>query len=144
MIYGLSDLHLDYTKKKSMDVFGDNWKNYEERIFENWNNIVKEEDLVLIPGDISWAMYMEDAYIDLERIDNLPGKKILLRGNHDYWWQSLKKLNNLGFKSLNFLQNNSFFLKETNFCGTRGWDPRDSNGFSEEDEKIFKRERIRE
>lgn len=143
MIYALADLHLDYTEEKSMEVFGEAWENYQEKIFTNWKNKIKEDDTVLIPGDISWAMDTRHAQIDLTKIENLPGKKILMKGNHDYWWSSLNKLNNLGFKSIEFLQNNSFVVEDFIICGTRGWISRDSRDFTDHDEKIFKRELLR-
>ena len=91
MIYALADLHLDYTNEKSMEVFGSNWENYQERIYNNWDKIVGPDDTVLIPGDISWAMDLDNAFVDLKKIDELNGKKILMKGNHDYWWSSLNK-----------------------------------------------------
>ena len=143
MIYALADLHLDYTEEKSMEVFGDAWDNYQEKIFTNWKNIIKDEDTILIPGDISWAMDIKEARIDLEKIDNLPGRKIMMKGNHDYWRSSLNKLNQLGFKSIDFLQNNSFEVEDYLICGTRGWISRDSRDFTDHDEKIYKRELLR-
>lgn len=143
MVYGLSDLHLDYTKNKSMEIFGDGWDNYEEKIFKNWADIVNEDDLVLIPGDICWAMKIEDAYIDLLRIDKQKGRKILLKGNHDYWWQSINKLNNLGLTTISFLQNNSYEWNGLKICGARGWVDKTYPEFTEQDEKIFNRELIR-
>lgn len=143
MIYALADLHLDYTKEKSMEVFGLNWQNYQERIFTNWNNIVSEEDTVLIPGDISWAMELKEAYEDLKKIDELNGNKILMKGNHDYWWSSLNKINNLELSTMDFLQNNSFEVEGFGICGTRGWIPRDHKDFTDHDEKIFARELLR-
>lgn len=143
MIFAIADLHLDITKEKDMSVFGGNWDNYEDKIFNNWNKYVKEDDLVLIPGDISWAMRLEDAKLDLDRIEKLNGTKIILKGNHDYWWASLRKLKNLGYSSLLFLQNNSYIYQNTVIVGTRGWESRDSIGFNDEDEKVFQRELIR-
>ena len=143
MIFAIADLHLDITKEKDMSVFGGNWDNYEEKIFGNWNKNIKEDDLVLIPGDISWAMKLEDAKLDLDRIEKLNGTKIILKGNHDFWWTSLSKLNRLDYKSIYFLQNNSYRYKDTLIVGTRGWDSRDSIGFNDQDEKIFQRELIR-
>lgn len=140
MIYAIADLHLDATKDKDMNIFGPNWDDYENRIFSNWKKIVRDEDLVLIPGDISWAMKVENAVSDLKRIEKLPGRKILLKGNHDYWWSSLNKLNSLGFKTIQFLQNNSFVYKGIRIVGTRGWISRDTNNFNENDEKILNRE----
>ena len=143
MVYGIGDLHFDYSKNKPMDIFGDNWADHEEQIMDNWRKKVKEDDLVLIPGDISWALKLEDAYYDLKRIDDLPGTKVLIKGNHDYWWQSLNKMNNLNLESLNFIQNKSFRYKDIGIAGTRGWYSRDSEGFDDSDEKVFKREILR-
>ena len=140
MIYGIGDLHLDYTKEKEMCVFGDNWLNHEEKIFESWNELVKEDDLVLLPGDISWALKLEEAENDLKRIEELPGRKIIIKGNHDYWWEGPKKLRELGYKTIDFIQNNAYEYKDIGIYGTRGWNPRDSDGFTERDEKIFLRE----
>jgi predicted phosphohydrolase len=140
MIYGIADLHLDYSKEKPMDIFGTKWINHEEKIFNNWIKLIKDEDLVLLPGDISWALRLEDAYYDLQRIDKLPGKKIILKGNHDYWWQGLKKLNDLNLKTIFFLQNNSYIYYNTAIVGTRGWIPKDSEDFDDQDKKIYFRE----
>lgn len=140
MIFAIADLHLDITKEKDMSVFGGNWDGYEEKIFSKWNNIVSKDDLVLIPGDISWAMKIEDALLDLNRIDKLNGKKIILKGNHDYWWSSLKKLNDLELETISFLQNNSFTYNNISVVGTRGWESRDYKDFDDNDEKIFLRE----
>lgn len=127
-----------------MGIFGGVWKGYQDKIFYNWNKIVGRDDLVLIPGDISWAMKVQDAEIDLRKIDELNGKKILLKGNHDYWWESLNKLNKLGLNSIRFLQNNSFQVKDVNICGTRGWKSKDSKDYNpSKDESVFKRELLR-
>ncbi len=91
-LYVIGDLHLSFSSDKPMDVFGENWTNYEEKIKEYWIENIKESDTILIPGDISWAMRLEHALVDLDWIHQLPGRKILLRGNHDYWWSSLKKM----------------------------------------------------
>lgn len=143
MIYAIADLHLDYTENKSMEVFGDGWANYQDRIISNWENIVNDDDTVLIPGDISWAMSVEEARIDLGKIDKMKGKKILMKGNHDYWWSSLKKLEDLGLSTLSFLQNNHFEVEGYDICGTRGWISKDNKEFDEHDLKIYKRELIR-
>ena len=100
MIYGLSDLHLDYTGDKSMEVFGSAWENYEERMFKSWKEIVKNDDYVVVPGDISWALKIDEAYNDLKRIESLPGKKIFLKGNHDLWWSSLYWNERMGFSKI--------------------------------------------
>lgn len=143
MIYGIGDLHFDYSKQKPMDIFGDNWLDHEEQIIENWKSKVKADDLVLIPGDISWALKLEDAYLDLKRIDDLPGKKVFIKGNHDYWWQSLKKINDLNLESLIFIQNNAYNYKDIGIGGTRGWTFKDSEFFDEKDEKVYNRELLR-
>lgn len=140
MIYSIADLHFDDTGEKSMDIFGENWENHEENIIKNWNNTIKDDDLVLIPGDISWALKCEDAYEDLKKINNLPGKKIISKGNHDYWWQSLSKINQFNFSTLNFLQNNSFIFNNVGITGTRGWSPIDRAPDGSHDKKIFLRE----
>ncbi len=142
MIYAISDLHLDYTKEKDMSVFGDSWKDYEERIFEHWD-VVGKDDLVLISGDTSWAMTIEEAKIDLDRIDKLKGQKIIIKGNHDYWWTSLSKIKSLGLESVIFLQNDAYVYGTTRICGTRGWISRDDKDFTDHDEKVFKRELMR-
>jgi len=102
-IFAIADLH--FKKEKPMDVFGDNWENHEEKIIENWKNTVDEEDLVLIPGDISWALKLNDALEDLIRIENLPGMKIIGKGNHDYWWSTISQLDRLNLKTIKFLKN---------------------------------------
>lgn len=140
MIFAIGDLHFDYTKEKPMNIFGDNWENHEEKIIKNWKKMVKDDDLVLLPGDISWALKLDTASLDLKRIDELPGIKIISKGNHDYWWSSLNKMNNLGYKTIHFIHNNSVEYKNYSICGTRGWAARDSFEFSENDEKIYLRE----
>lgn len=143
MIYGLSDLHLDYTKEKDMNVFGSAWENYEARIFENWKRIVQPEDTVLVPGDISWAMTLSEARGDLSRLDALPGKKLILRGNHDYWWQSRSKIEKEGYETLRIVQNDACVVEGVRIVGTRGWDSPDAKKFTEADQKIYDREVLR-
>lgn len=104
-IYAIGDLHLSGYSNKPMDIFGDNWNDHGNKIRDNWLRVVNEEDAVLIPGDISWAMTLEEAMVDLQWIVDLPGEKYLIRGNHDYWWSSITKLNSL-FVQMNFIQNN--------------------------------------
>lgn len=140
MIYAIGDLHFDFSKEKPMDIFGLNWENHEEKIIDNWKKTVKEDDLVLLPGDISWGLKLEDARLDLERIDNLPGIKIISKGNHDYWWSSMNKMEFLNLKKTKFLHNNSYEYGDYSIVGTRGWAARDSFEFSENDEKIYMRE----
>lgn len=139
-IYGIADLHLDSTGDKPMDIFGENWTNHQEKIFNNWRNIITEDDIVLIAGDISWALRLPDAYIDLKKIDQLPGKKVISRGNHDYWWSTKSKLKELDLKTIHFLHNDSFLYNSIVISGARGWAAKDSDEFDSHDEKIFARE----
>ena len=140
MIYAIGDLHLDYSEEKPMDIFGEKWIEHEQKIFDHWNALVSEGDLILLPGDISWALKLEEAYYDLKRIDALPGRKIISKGNHDYWWGGLKKMRALGLDTIGFLQNNNYIHNNIGIFGTRGWAAEDSEGFSPHDKKIFERE----
>jgi uncharacterized protein len=122
-IWAIGDLHLSFgLPDKSMDIFGPAWKEHAKKIEASWQHQIASEDLVLIPGDISWAMRPEEAVADLQWIDNLPGTKLLLKGNHDYWWGSLKKLSCLLPPSLHLIQNNSFRWKDAAVGGSRLWD----------------------
>lgn len=141
-LYAISDLHLAFDLDKPMDIFGSNWINHEEKIKKNWIELIKSDDTVLIAGDISWAMKETESINDLNWIDELPGKKIISRGNHDYWWGSIKKLNSL-YQETKFLQNNFYSYNEYAICGTRGWICRGSDKFTKNDEKIYSRELIR-
>ena len=142
-IYAIADLHLYFSEEKPMDVFGDNWLNHAEKIRENWIEKVKEDDFVILPGDFSWAMHLKDTKNDFEYLNKLPGKKILLKGNHDYWWTTVKSMKNFldenNFKNIDFLYNNSYFIENKIIVGTRGWNVQDN----EEDSKMIKRECIR-
>ena len=124
-IYVIGDLHLYFSIDKPMNIFGYNWENHAEKIKYNWIKKVKETDTVLIPGDFSWATYLEDTYKDFEFLNSLPGRKILLKGNHDYWWTTLNKMNNYiknsGFENIDFLYNNSYLIENKIITGTRGW-----------------------
>ncbi len=139
-IFAIADLHFDFKKEKPMDVFGDNWERHEEKIIENWKNTVGKDDLVLIPGDISWALKLDEALEDLLKIENLPGIKIIGKGNHDYWWATSTKLDNLGFKTIKFLKNNFYKFDDIVICGTRGWDTMEEHSKEISNEKIFLRE----
>ncbi len=164
-IFAVGDLHLSHSGEKPMDIFGSQWKNHADKIAENWKALVGEGDLVLIPGDLSWAMHLEEAAADLQWINELPGKKVLLKGNHDYWWPGISRLRTqYKDSSLFFLQNDSFTFGQAAIGGTRLWDAPDidlpyfdplqnpttdnkpalnSYGSDEErarEEKIFKRE----
>ena len=109
-LYAISDLHLALNTDKPMDIFGEKWRNHHEKIKENWNNKITEEDTVLIAGDISWSMKSDESKDDLDWIDALPGKKIIIKGNHDYWWGSISKLNKM-YENTKFIQNNFFTYK---------------------------------
>lgn len=139
-IYGIADLHLDSSGDKPMDIFGENWVNHQEKIFNNWEKNITEDDLVLIAGDISWALRLSEAYIDLRKIDELPGQKVISRGNHDYWWSTKSKLEEQDLKTIHFLHNDSFIYNSIAICGARGWAAKDSDEFDSHDEKIFSRE----
>lgn len=122
-IWAIGDLHLSFgVQNKSMDVFGPRWKDHAERIASHWKATVHPEDLVLIPGDISWAMRIEEAAQDLNWIDQLPGTKVMIKGNHDYWWGSLKKLATILPPSIHLIQNNVFVWKDAAIGGARLWD----------------------
>lgn len=141
-LYAISDFHLSFTTDKPMNVFGENWKDHHKKIKESWMKTVKKEDTVIIAGDISWSMDMEDGMEDLNWISELPGKKVFVKGNHDYWWTSISKLNNL-YKDMKFIQNNYFGYEEYALCGTRGWICPGGDNFTEHDNKVYKRELIR-
>lgn len=143
-VFAISDLHLSISTPKPMDVFGGAWENYLEKIVEDWNNKVTDDDIVLIAGDISWAMKLEDAILDLKWIAKLKGKKVLIRGNHDYWWKSVSSIRSLLPENMYILQNDSLVLNKIIFCGTRGWAVPEYKGQqSEEDKKIYDREVLR-
>ncbi|MCC6128055.1 MAG: metallophosphoesterase, partial [Chlamydiae bacterium] len=164
-IWAIGDLHLSFgVANKSMDVFGPNWENHAEKIAANWDRVVSADDLVLIPGDISWAMRLEDAVADLAWIHQRPGTKVMIEGNHDYWWTSLKKLVNVLPPSIHAIQNTAFLWEGVAVGGSRLWDtkeykfssyiefrenPREKKKDIEEktqedlSEKIFERELLR-
>lgn len=142
-IFAISDLHLSFGVNKPMDVFGKIWNNYEEKIKKNWIENVKDDDTVIIPGDISWGMNLNETLEDFKFINNLPGKKIILRGNHDYYFSTKTKLEKFlkenNFNTISILHNNAYELKEAIICGTRGWDKSEETT-REEDKKIILRE----
>lgn len=123
-----------------MDVFGPGWEGHPQRFFEGWRRVVRDDDLVLIPGDISWAMRLEEALVDLHAIAELPGEKVLLRGNHDYWWPSLRKLRAALPPRMHAVQNDALRIGDVVVGGTRGWICPGSPGYSAEDERIYQRE----
>ena len=143
-IYAISDLHLSFLETKPMDIFGDGWKNHWSLIVEDWKNKVTDEDIVLVAGDISWAMTLEEAQADLERIGACKGKIILIRGNHDYWWSSMKKINSILPDNMVCLQNNAVKIGNYVFCGSRGWTvPELGAKPTADDTKLYERERLR-
>lgn len=122
-IWALSDLHLCFgVPEKSMEIFGPEWKNYPEKIKTNWLKNIKEEDLVLLPGDISWGIDLEEAKADFLWLDALPGTKVVVKGNHDYWWTSISKLNSFLPSSFRFIHNNVFNWNDVSISGARLWD----------------------
>lgn len=145
-IYAISDLHLSKAvPNKSMELFGKDWENYEERLDKNWKATVKGQDTVLIPGDISWALDLNTAYEDFAYIDSLPGNKIIIKGNHDYYFSTLTKVNKFleenNFNTIRILNNNSFLVEDTNICGFRGWGNTEDNKV--DDYKVYLRELVR-
>lgn len=151
-IFAIGDLHLPGGDKKPMDVFGPHWENHFERISRDWRARVSDEDIVLIPGDISWAMQLCDALCDLRRIGDLPGRKLILRGNHDYWWSSLTQLRCSLPENMHAVQNDAYDAGDVVFCGTRGWmiPPAAVSAAAQmpgapvsQDEKLYRREAMR-
>lgn len=140
-LYAIGDTHLSLSCNKPMDVFGGNWENYVDKLLEGFS-VVEPDDTVVLCGDLSWGMSLEQAEADFAFLDKLPGRKLLMKGNHDYWWTTAAKMNRFfdekGFHSFSLLHNNCHFYGEVALCGTRGW-------FFEEhgDPKVFNRELIR-
>lgn len=163
-IFAVGDLHLslDPSVNKPMDVFGKEWVGHTEKLHSNWTDAISEEDYVIVAGDISWALKLEEAKADLDWIKALPGSKILIKGNHDLWWSSLKKLNELYGSKITvdngsgmmteeiipdprmfFLKNDAYMAGDIAICGTRGWLCPGSDGFGESDMRIYEREIVR-
>ncbi|MCC8170176.1 MAG: metallophosphoesterase [Oscillospiraceae bacterium] len=146
-LYSIADLHLPLGIDKPMDVFGVAWSNYVERLADNWQSKISAGDTVVMPGDFSWATYLEQSYKDFEFLNKLNGRKILLKGNHDYWWTTMNKLKEFisvnGFDNIFFLQNNSYKYEDIAICGTRGWLHPAWDSFKADDRKIFDREVLR-
>ena len=139
-VFAISDLHLSTNCQKPMDIFGKSWVNYFELICADWKAKVSQDDVVLLPGDFSWAMRMEDALADFELVAQLPGKKVILRGNHDYWWNTLSQVRNAIPKDFFALQNDCLRFGDVLICGTRGWVCPDGDNLNAEDKKIYLRE----
>ncbi len=145
MIYTIADTHLSFTTAKPMDIFGARWANHAEKLKENWIQTVKYDDTVVIPGDISWGIDLDEALEDLRFLDALPGKKIIGKGNHDYWWTTVSKMNAFfaenGISTISFLYNNAHLVEDKIICGTRGW--MSEFGIKTEDARIIAREAAR-
>lgn len=154
-VFAIGDLHLSFndqvdtdnwdsvTEYKSMCIFGEKWNQHYRKIYENWTRIVSNDDIVLLPGDISWATTIDEIGPDIKFIDMLPGKKVFVRGNHDYWWQGISKMRSIFPDDFYLLQNDSREFGEIVIAGSRGWIVPNSYQFTEHDEKIFNRELIR-
>jgi len=143
-LFAISDLHLSFGTNKPMDLFGDHWTNYEQRIRDDWNARVGADDVVIVAGDISWAMRMEDTAADFAYIKALAGTKIIVRGNHDYWWKSISKIREVFAPDTYALQNDAVKIGNIVFAGTRGWHvPERRETPDAEDTKIYNREVIR-
>ena len=138
--FAIGDLHLAGGTGKTMDRFGEHWRDHDRRIFEAWQRTVRDEDLVIVAGDTSWAMRLEDALPDLDRVGKMPGVKLLIKGNHDYWWESKSKMSRLLDPSLKILQASSIIVSRVAVAGTRGWVCPNDSHFEEQDAKIYERE----
>lgn len=139
-VYAISDLHLSFSSDKPMDIFGGSWDNYWQKICEDWSSKVEADDIVLIAGDISWAMSLENAMADLKEIAKLKGKKIFIKGNHDYWWSSLSKIRAVLPEGMYILQNDAIKFDNVVIAGSRLWNLSNQNS---EDKKINAREAMR-
>ena len=148
-LFAISDLHLSTAADtdKSMEVFGKKWAGYTERLEKNWRAVVSEGDTVVIPGDVSWSISLAGTESDFTFLHSLPGKKILGKGNHDFWWSTETKMNayleSLGFDDIRFLHNNAFYESGRIVCGTRGWFSEDDEGAHGDFEKLVNREATR-
>jgi predicted phosphohydrolase len=129
MIYSIADLHLSFVKSKPMEVFGAVWREHDKQIKENWVSVVKDEDLVIVPGDISWATRARDAKVDLDWIGMLPGTKLFVKGNHDYWWSTMTRAKRLMPLRSHVLLNSIFIWNNIIIMGIKGWDCPGSAGF---------------
>lgn len=143
-VFAISDLHLSINNPKPMDIFGPTWEGYLEKIFADWKEKVSEDDIVLMSGDFSWAMKLEETEEDFRLISQLPGKKVIIRGNHDYWWKSISAVRKVLPDGFYAIQNDAIKFGDVIVCGTRLWNlPDGTKPQAEDDEKIYKRELIR-
>lgn len=139
-VFAIADLHLAYTTPKPMTVFGLQWAGHPQAIFDAWAAQIAPEDLVLLPGDLSWAMRLDEALTDLGHIAALPGTKVLLRGNHDYWWPTISRLRAALPAGMYAIQNDALRFGDVVVCGTRGWITPEADSFNAEDQKVYARE----
>lgn len=139
-VFAIGDLHLEGGTGKTMDRFGDNWIGHDRKIFEAWDRIGREDDLLILAGDTTWAAKLESAIPDLQRIGQMRGRKIIIKGNHDYWWETKSKLVRVLPPGIEPLQSDALVAGGVAIAGTRGWTCPGSEGFSEEDLKIYERE----
>lgn len=144
-LYAIGDLHLCLGAPKPMDIFGGEWIGYMDKL-KTGLSVIREEDTAVLLGDLSWALSLEEAKADFAFINEIPGRKIILKGNHDYWWSTAAKFqkfcNENGFSNIEILNNNHFVYEGYGICGTRGWFYEDEKS-APEDEKVFRRELIR-
>ena len=144
-LYTIGDLHLSLAKEKPMDIFGDAWKDHDRKLLQGFASLT-EDDMTVLCGDLSWGMGLEETGPDFAFVDALPGKKIILKGNHDYWWTTAAKTKRFfaehGIESIDILNNNSFSYGDYALCGTRGWFYEEEHG-GEHDKKIMRREIMR-
>ena len=142
-LYVIGDLHLSLGTDKPMDIFG-GWEGYVDKLLNNWQNKVRPEDTVVVPGDISWASRLSEAVTDFDFINRLNGRKIILKGNHDYWWTTMSKMNKFleenGFDTISILNNNCYKYEKYGICGTRGWI---NDNTAPADAKVIAREAMR-
>lgn len=145
-LYAIGDTHLSLASDKPMDVFGGRWQDYQEKLKKGLS-ILSDEDTIVLCGDISWGMSLEEALPDFQFLDSLPGKKLLLKGNHDYWWNTASKIRSFfeqnEITTLNILHNNCYYYGSTALCGTRGWFYEEQVHGGEHDKKIMNREVMR-
>lgn len=144
-LFALSDTHLSLYNDKPMDIFGNRWQSYAQKLDKNWKAVVTDNDTVVIAGDVSWGISLDEAKLDLQYIDSLPGKKIISKGNHDYWWSTASKINRFfeenNITTIKCMHNNAFSVDKVTVCGTRGWFSEGKNAPREADfDKIVARE----
>lgn len=141
-VFAISDLHLP-ARQKPMDIFGPHWENHFERIAQDWRERVADGDIVLLPGDLTWAMHLEEAMEDLNRVGELPGRKLILRGNHDYWWSAIGQVRRALPEGMYAIQNDVLMLDGMLFAGSRGWTIPVGDNADANDVRIYHRERMR-